>query len=281
LVEASALEYLLGRDRTIVVLALAILCGLAWAYILDGAGLSMSAWDMTRLALFPHRQAAGLHGMAGMAVSPTQPRWSVMSWALMIAMWWTMMVAMMTPSAAPAILLYARVQRHAAAPDRRRLGLAPTGAFAAGYLMVWLAFSVAAAAVHWLLVRSGVVSGTMMDSQCRWLSAGVLILAGIYQQSRLKNACLSHCRTPASFLSRYWRPGARGALRLGMLHGAYCVGCCWALMALLFVGGIMNLVWIAALTLIVLVEKLLPGGHRVGHVMGLLLIAWGLATLCV
>jgi predicted metal-binding membrane protein len=281
LIERSPLESLLARDRAIVIAALTLMCAFAWTYILEGAGLGMSAWGMTEFALFPHRSLPEMAGMAGMPMGPSEVRWSADYGALMIAMWWTMMIAMMTPSAAPAILLYARVARHAATPDSAPSRLAGTGAFAAGYLLGWLAFSVAAAAVYWLLLWAGSISTAMMNLQSRWLSAGLLILTGVYQLSHLKTACLSHCRSPALFLSRHWRPGLPGALRLGTLHGAYCVGCCWALMALLFVGGVMNLAWIAALSLMVLAEKLFPSGRWVGHAMGVLLIVWGLATLVI
>jgi predicted metal-binding membrane protein len=115
----------------------------------------------------------------------------------------------------------------------------------------------------------------------RWLSAGVLIAAGLYQLSPLKALCLAHCRAPASFLSQHWRPGAAGALRLGAMHGAYCVGCCWVLMALLFVGGVMNLVWIAVLAVLVLAEKLAPRGEWIGRGAGVAFIVWGVATVIV
>jgi predicted metal-binding membrane protein len=280
--EASALERLLKRDRTIALAGLALLCALAWLYILTGAGLGMSAWEMTTLSLFPHLEAADMiPDMPGMGVgAPMAPApWAFATWALMIAMWWIMMIAMMAPSAAPTILLYARVNRHALAQDRDKL--APTGAFAAGYLLFWLGFSVAAAALHWALERAGLVSAMLMGSQSRWLSSAILIAAGLYQLSPLKHACLSHCRAPASFLARHWRPHVSGALRLGALHGGFCVGCCWMLMALLFVGGVMNLSWIAALAVLVLVEKALPAGRCVGRAAGVALISWGIATLLV
>jgi predicted metal-binding membrane protein len=151
--------------------------------------------------------------------------------------------------------------------------IAQTWIFLAGYLAIWLLFAVAAAVGQQML--SG---GAMMLADER-LATGVLIAAGAYQLSPLKSACLRQCRSPAQFLSRHWRPGAIGALRLGALHGAYCVGCCWLLMTLLFVGGIMNFAWIAALTLIVGVEKLLPGGEWLGRIAGVALIAWGAARL--
>ncbi|UXN60953.1 DUF2182 domain-containing protein [Phyllobacterium zundukense] len=282
---APPLERLLRRDRLITIAGLIALCLLAWLYIVAGAGLGMSAWEMSKLALFPHQQTADMPGMdmsgmdmSGMAMEAEPRIWGLPIWTLMIAMWWIMMIAMMSPSAAPTVLLYARVHRHALTQGQIQDKLAPTGVFVAGYLLVWLGFSVVAATLHWLLEREAFVS-TTMSSQSRWLSGIVLIAAGLYQFSPLKNACLSHCRAPTGFLSSHWRPHALGALRLGALHGAFCVGCCWMLMALLFVGGVMNLVWVAALAILVLVEKVFPAGQWVGRAAGIALIAWGSATL--
>lgn len=282
--DASAVERLLKRDRAIAIVGVATLAALAWLYILAGAGLGMTAWEMTTLAAFPHNAVRMASDMAGMDMSDMMMAplaWAPVTWALMIAMWWVMMIAMMAPSAAPTILLYAKVHRQAQARGEFQEMLVPTGAFAAGYLTIWLAFAVAATALHWALEHAGLVSAMMMGSQSRWLSGAVLIMAGIYQLSPLKRACLSQCRAPASFLARYWRPRASGAFRLGALHGAYCVGCCWLLMALLFVGGVMNLVWIAALAVFVLIEKSLRAGQWVGRGVGVALIAWGIATLLV
>ena len=254
-----------------------------------GAGLGMSAGEMTTLALFPHQQAAATANMAGNMAGGTMAAMGgaaksaassgLARWVVAIAMWWVMMIAMMAPSAAPTILLYARVHRHSIAQSQVQDQLAPTGAFAAGYLLVWLWFSLVAAALHWMMESSGIIS--LMGSRSQALSSGVLIAAGVYQFSSLKTACLSHCRSPAEFLSRHWRPHALGAMRLGAMHGAYCVGCCWVLMALLFVGGAMNLVWIAALSFLVLVEKLIPAGRWLGRGVGVVLIAWGIATMLV
>jgi predicted metal-binding membrane protein len=280
--EVPTFEHLLKRDRTITVAGLVILCVMAWLYVVTGAGLGMSARQMTTLAFFPHQQAQDvMQEMPGMPVDPARSDWGFASWALMIGMWWIMMIAMMTPSAAPAILLYARVHRAALAKGQLRDEVAPIGAFAAGYLSVWLGFAVAAAALHFALERVGLISTMMMGSRSRWLSGGVLIAAGLYQLSPLKNVCLAQCRAPASFLARHWRPHASGALRLGAQHGAYCVGCCWMLMALLFVGGVMNLIWIAALTTLVLIEKVLPRGQWIGRSAGVALAGWGVATLLV
>ncbi len=280
--EAPAFERLLKRDRVITLAGLTALCALAWLYIVTGAGLGMSAWEMTSLALFPHQHAGEvMPSMPGMDMVAMAPMWGFATWALMITMWWIMMIAMMTPSATPTILLYAHVHRHALAQGQIEDKVAPTGAFAAGYLLVWLGFAATAATLHWALERAGLVSTMMMGSQSRLLSSAVLITAGLYQLSPLKNICLAHCRTPTSFLSRHWRPHALGALRLGTMHGTYCVGCCWMLMALLFVGGVMNLTWIAALAILVLIEKALPPGQWVGRGVGIVLIGWGIATLVV
>jgi predicted metal-binding membrane protein len=186
----------------------------------------------------------------------------------LVAMWWLMMVAMMLPSAAPAILLYARVreQRGASGP------VVQPWIFLVGYLAVWLLFSIIAAATQRLIAPETL----LLD---RRVAGGVLIVAGLYQLSPLKRACLNQCRSPAEFLSRNWQPGAGGAMRLGVLHGTYCVGCCWMLMTLLFVGGVMNFAWIAGLTLIVGVEKLIPRGDLIGRAAGAALVAWGLVRI--
>ncbi|MGQ0533924.1 MAG: DUF2182 domain-containing protein [Caulobacteraceae bacterium] len=290
--ETPALERLLMRDRAITLSGVALLCVLAWVYVITGAGMGMPAWEMTTASLFPHTAAAppqetmpemeGMPGMEGMAMEgqPT-PAWSVATWGLLVAMWWVMMIAMMAPSATPTILLYARAYRHAAAQGTIESNLAPTGAFTAGYLLVWLAFSVAAASLQGVLVQVDLVSDMTMGSQSRWFSGGLLIAAGLYQLSPLKSLCLENCRSPTQFLTQHWRPGAAGAIRLGIIHGAYCVGCCWVLMALLFVGGVMNLIWIAALAVLVLAEKLAPGGPWLGRGIGVALVAWGVATFLV
>lgn len=280
--EKLTLEKLLRRDRAITLAGLVLLCTLAWLYLATGAGMRA----MIDVALFPHHGGDVMPAMDGMAMAdaapaPTLPAWPAGYWALTIAMWWIMMIAMMTPSAAPAILLYARVHRHAGTKGQVDARLAPTGAFAVGYLLVWLGFAIAATLAYRLLLGTGIVSAATMGSRSAWLSAALLLAVGLYQLSPLKNLCLAHCRAPASFLSRHWRPGARGALRLGAMHGAFCLGCCWLLMALLFVGGVMNLVWIAALTALVMIEKLAPSGPWVGRGVGAMLIAWGLATLFV
>jgi predicted metal-binding membrane protein len=231
----------LRRERLIVAGSIALLVLLAWSYLAAGAG------------------------MAGAArMSPMQP-----PFAALVLMWWLMMVAMMLPSAAPTILLYARVRERRAASG----AVVQPWIFATGYLGVWLLFSIAAACIQRLVAPSAMA---LEDAQ---LASAVLIVAGLYQLSPLKRACLQQCRSPAHFLSRHWRSGVAGAVRLGILHGGYCLGCCWVLMALLFVGGVMTFAWIAALTLIVGVEKLVPGGEWFGRAAGVALIGWGLVRL--
>ncbi|WP_175963537.1 DUF2182 domain-containing protein [Burkholderia pyrrocinia] len=256
----------LGRERVVTLLGMAALVGACWFYLWTGAGTGMSALEMTTVALFPHRLAAGMGSM-----DPSLPT--------VIAMWWVMMIAMMTPSAAPLVMLYRRVLRHRGADGS---GAAFTSvSLLAGYLAAWLAFSIGAALLQALLQPAGLISAMMLWSKSAVLSAVVLALAGLYQFSPLKRACLRQCRAPAGFLVSHWRPGVVGSFLLGARHGMYCVGCCWLLMALLFVGGVMNVVWIAALSLFVFAEKILPGGDLVGRVLGVVLIAWAGVTLIV
>ncbi len=211
----------------------------------------------------------------------TNAAWHSDYWLTMLLMWWIMMIAMMIPSAAPMILLFARVHRHHRAQAQKKASTpvqhvaVPTGAFLAGYLLAWLAFSLAATALQWLLERAGLLHSMLMWSTSHLLSASFLLAAGAYQLSPLKGACLVHCRSPIAFISRHWRNGRWGALRMGVAHGLYCVGCCWTLMALLFVGGVMNLVWIAGLAIFVLLEKLAPSGMWVAHASGFMMLAAG------
>ncbi|HEX2492425.1 MAG TPA: DUF2182 domain-containing protein [Steroidobacter sp.] len=264
----SAIERLLKRERAYVGVALALLVFLAWTYIWRGAGMGMSALQMTSLTLFPHARAEPMAGMPPPALT----------WISVIAMWWVMMIAMMTPSVAPLVLLYGRVLRHAAKMPLAQ-AFAPPMFLAAGYLSVWLAFSIVAAALQYALRRLDLISGMTLWSKSATLSACVLIAAGVYQLSPLKSVCVKHCRGPVEFLTRRWRAGRVGAFVMGAEHGVWCLGCCWVLMLLLFVVGVMNLVWIALLGLFVLAEKAAPRGLIVSRAGGAVLIAWGLATL--
>ena len=268
--ETSLTERLLRRDRWIVLSGLAAISVLSWTYILTGAGTGMSARSMTKAWLFPHRMTAMRFHSAG---------WTSGYWVIMLLMWWVMMIAMMTPSAAPMILLYARAMRYAQGKGQLGRSVLPAADFAGGYLLVWFGFSLSATLLQRGLEASGFISAMWMASTNAGLSAAVLILAGIYQLSPWKHRCLNHCRNPAEFLSHHRRPGRLGAVRMGIAHGAFCVGCCWVLMALLFVGGIMNVLWIAVLAIVVLLEKLAPHGPWFARVTGIVLLAWGAATL--
>ena len=260
--DRTPLETVLRHDRWVVIGGLAAVAGAAWLWIVLGAG--MDAVQMTRMAV----GAAANTDLAAMRPAA----WDLGYAALMLSMWWVMMVAMMLPSAAPMLLIHARIMRKERSEGRP---FVPTGIFAAGYLAAWGGFSLIAVALQWGLERLGLLS-EMMAAGNVWLAAAILIAAGLWQLTPMKQVCLRHCRTPISFLTHAWRPGAGGAFAMGLHHGGYCLGCCWFLMGLLFFGGIMNLYWIAGLAVYVLLEKTLPLGHRLGYAAGAALVACGL-----
>lgn len=229
------------QNRAVTITGLVVLALLAWAYLISGAEMPT---------------------MPGMVRSPGFPTIAIM--------WSVMMVAMMVPAASPTILLYARVHRHSKGLD----ATPPTTAFLAGYLLCWLGFALVAAGLQISLIAP--MSFALASDGA---SGGLLIAAGVYQLSPFKDSCLSRCRSPGVFLSRHFHPGALGALRLGILHGASCVGCCWLLMALLFVSGVMNLIWVAALTILVAAEKLLPAGIWIARMVGIGMVAGGTALI--
>jgi predicted metal-binding membrane protein len=273
----SNIEAALGRHRLWSIAALLLLTVLAWAWLIGGAGMGM---DPFASLTPPPAQMPAMPDMSmpGMAMPPTTAAkasaWPLSRVLLTFSMWWTMMIAMMLPSAAPTILLFARTAAHGN-PE-----VPPASAsFLAGYLAAWGAFSLLATILHAILDHAGLIDAMRMSSQDRWLSATVLIAAGLYQLTPIKDVCLRHCRNPAQFLSRNYRPGHIGALRMGLHHGTICIGCCWLLMALLFVGGVMNLAWIALLTLMVAAEKLFPHGRTISLIAGLVCLAWGAAIL--
>ena len=272
----ATLEAVLRRDRLVVVTSLTALIALSWAYLLAGAGMDMSAFEMTRMSQLGTARGISDGDMAGMAMM-TPPVWTTGYAILMFFMWWVMMVGMMLPSAARMILLFATVnrkQRETAHP------YVATSIFAVGYLAAWAGFSLVAVIMQWGLQRTGVLSPMLVATNA--IFGGVLLLAaGVYQLTPIKHACLRHCRSPLAFLSAHWWRGARGALGMGLVHGAFCVGCCWFLMGLLFFGGVTNLYWNAGLALFVLFEKTVPAGHWLGYVTGVVLLAWGAGMLAV
>jgi predicted metal-binding membrane protein len=251
-----------ARDRLWIGFALGMLAALtawAWHLMIDAAAHQAMGHD------YIMHHGTHVHPLTYLAVS--------------LAMWSVMMVAMMLPGASPMILTYASV---AGRKDTARGAVVPTWVFVAGYLAVWSAFSVIAAGGQWLLYDHGLLDGAM-GGGAPLLGAALLILAGGFQWSALKEACLSKCRTPLSFLLTAWRDGTRGAFMMGLHHGIYCVGCCWALMLLMFVGGVMSLSWMGGLALFMLLEKVLPNGQLFSRITGTGLIGAGvllaLATL--
>jgi predicted metal-binding membrane protein len=240
----------LRRDRAIVLGGLAGVSLLAWAYTAYQAQ-HMTYMDMA----MPH-----VH------------RWGMWELTLLLVMWVIMMAAMMLPTAAPAILLFAAMSRR---HREQRSPLAPTAVFGLGYLLVWTGYSLLATAAQWGLHSAALLSPMMVNTSP--VLGGVLLLAaGIFQWTPLKYACLAHCRSPLGFFMTNWREGTSGALLMGLRHGSYCVGCCWVLMALLFVTGVMNLLWVAAMAVFILAEKVLPHGQLVGRVAGGMLVLAGL-----
>jgi predicted metal-binding membrane protein len=226
--------------------------------------LAIAAWWW----LLPMHMAPMNVLRVGMPADPMP--WSTGTAMFLFVMWSVMMAGMMIPSALPMVLVHDRVARGHADTHP----LVATIAFVAAYLIVWIGFSAAATAAQWLLERGRLMSG-MMASANVLLSGALLIAAGLFQWSPLKYVCLSKCRTPMSFILNEWRPGVGGAFVTGLRHGVYCLGCCWALMALLFVFGTMNLVAAAALTILVLAEKALPWGLAIARAAGAVLAAWG------
>ncbi len=275
--QATVLETTLKQDRIILVAGLLLVIVISWLWLLFGAGINMDAFEMTRMST-----PVGLSSdtdMAGQdsAIS-TMPMTMVQSveWTfdyalLMLSMWWVMMIAMMLPSASPMLLLFARLNRKEMSRGRP---FVPTGVFAAGYLIVWGLFSAIATVLQWMLEGTGLLS-TMMVSTSAVLGGCLLIAAGAWQLTPIKQACLRHCRSPIGFLSGHWRDGRSGAVRMGLQHGIYCLGCCWFLMGLLFYGGVMNLYWIIGLAAFILIEKLSPAGHWVGKAVGVGVLGWG------
>ena len=252
----SSLESVLARDRFLVVAALCAVVAAAWLYLLAGAGM-------------------GHAGMTGMDAIEMQPRWSAGYFSVMAVMWAVMMAAMMLPSAAPMVLLHASIQRRRASTGRT---LPATAIFVLGYVAIWTLFSLAATGLQWGLTEAALLSPDMRTTS-KALAGALFIGAGVYQWTPLKQACLRRCRSPLDFIMVYWREGALGSFIMGLRHGMFCLGCCWLLMLLLFVGGLMNLAWVAGIAAFVLVEKLAPAGHWIGRAAGVLLIAWGTFAL--
>jgi len=251
--ERTAIESLLRRDRWVVAGALTVATALCWVWIVPmardmyGTMTGWSAWMMT-------------------------PVWDLPHSILLFAMWVVMMAGMMLPTAAPALLIYTGVIRKSV---KGANAPAHAYAFAGGYLVIWTAFSLIATLLQ-LWLASLLLINPMMESGNSLFGGGLLMVAGIFQLTPWKRTCLNACRSPAEFIVNNWRPGVRGGFRIGLMNGLYCLGCCWALMMLLFVGGVMNLWCIFALTLFVLLEKIAPLGVQGGKLSGVLLVGFGI-----
>ena len=256
-----AVERLLQRDRQVVLAGLILITGLAWVYLYYlTVQMGMADTGATKNPI-----------SAMVTLAP----WTPTDALFMFLMWAIMMMGMMIPSVTPMVLLYARVVRH---NSKEVATFVPTSAFFAGYIIIWVSFSAMATGLQWGLEQAALLS-TMMVSTSSIFAGIVLIGTAVYQWTPYKDACLARCRSPVWFLSTYWRNGAGGAFRMGLSHGSYCLGCCWSLMLLLFVGGVMNLLCVAAITVFVLIEKVIPRGRDIGRAGSVLLGLTGVALL--
>ena len=271
---STAVESFIQRDKIITIIAIAILVGATFTYTVLGVGMNMSAIQMTPGLGQSQMSMPNMSAMRNMAATPAV--WSFNYSVLMFFMWWTMMIAMMLPSASPMILLYTALIRRT---KKTKSIIRQVTSFICGYLLAWAAFSLFAAALQSQLELRDWMSPMMMEATNIYLAAGILIAAGVYQLTPLKTVCLEKCRQPASFLANYKNTWVNSPLRIGLVHGFYCVGCCWFLMGLLFFGGIMNLYWIVGLIIFVAIEKLHEKGVIFGKILGGGAIFLGIAFL--
>jgi predicted metal-binding membrane protein len=253
----GSLIYILKKDRIVVLIALFMLCVLSWLYI-----------------VYLYNQMYPMNMDAFLFAMPMTSNWSWTDFSLLFLMWFVMMIAMMTPSVAPLVLIFTSINR------KRRQQQNPfvsSSYLLSGYFLVWAAFSLIATVLQWLLQRASLLNPEMITTS-RILGGVIFILAGVFQLTPLKNTCLNTCRSPMGFIHQYWKDGKSGALRMGIQNGMYCLGCCWILMLLLFVSGIMNLLWIAVISLFVLIEKVLSA-KLISSMAGISLIVYGIVVL--
>jgi predicted metal-binding membrane protein len=249
---------MLKKDRLIIMGGLLVLCIIAWLYI-----------------IYLYREMAVMNMDAFLFAMPMTPTWSMVDFSLIFLMWFVMMIAMMTPSVTPLILIFAMVNRQ---KRETRSPFAPTGYLLCGYFLIWAGFSFLATLLQWFLQRISLLNPEMVTTN-KILGGIILVAAGIFQFTGLKQRCLNNCRTPIDFINLNWKAGRKGAFRMGIEHGISCLICCWALMILLFVSGIMNLLWIVLIALFVLLERALPKLKWISLVAGALLIAYGAFVL--
>jgi predicted metal-binding membrane protein len=251
-------------DRLVVIGLLFLVGVLAWGFTVHQS------------KLMDEMEAAMWHDM-NMSMNGMEPSWTAIDALLLFVMWSAMMAAMMVPGASPMVSAFATINRRR---RQRSAPYVPTAVFLLGYLIVWIGFSVIATALQWALQSAGLLT-TMMQSASHYWSAALFVAAGVYQFSPLKEMCLAYCRTPDSFILSEWRDGPLGAVVMGLRHGLFCMGCCGALMILLFAVAVMDLRWVAALTVLVTAEKILPGARfwRIGIGAGLIATGVGFAVL--
>lgn len=256
--KANPLVSVLKKDRFIVLTALSLICILSWLYIIY---LYNQMYPMNMDALF--------------FAMPMTAKWSWTDFVLLFLMWFVMMIAMMTPSVTPLVIIFTLINRKR---RQQQNPYVPSGYLLGGYFLVWAVFSLFATLLQWLLQRVALLNPEMVTTS-KVLGGVILITAGTFQFTPLKNTCLHNCRSPMGFIHQYWKDGKNGALRMGIQNGIYCLGCCWILMILLFVSGIMNILWIAIITLFVLIEKVLPSVKVISFIAGFALIAYGIIIL--
>ncbi len=277
MLEKPKLSIVLEKDNLIVYLSIFLIVIITGLYTIFGIGMPMSAIEMTKMSgIFSMSSSMEMNMNMGSNNMDMKNRWSISMAISMFLMWWLMMIAMMTPSAAPTLLLFHNLKKIG---SEGKKALSYTYLFLFGYLIIWAIFSLIACIIHKFFDTSSITDAAMMQLKSVQFSGILLITAGVYQFTPLKNACLEKCRTPIDFLSSNNRKGAKGSFIMGAHHGLFCLGCCWALMALLFVGGVMNLFWITGLALYVLIEKIIIKAGWLDKIMGLILIFFGTSLL--
>jgi len=254
----TPIEYVLKKDRLVIVTGLVCISVLSWLYI-----------------LYLYRQMAVMDMSAAFFAMPMTQHWTATDFVLLFLMWMVMMIAMMTPSVSPLILLFAMVNRQR---KQQQNPFVHTAYLLAGYLLIWGSFSLLATLLQWMLQQLSLLNPEMKITS-KILGSIILIVAGIFQFTPLKRSCLSNCRTPIDFIYRNWKEGKSGALQMGIANGINCLGCCWVLMVLLFFSGIMNLLWIAIIAVFVLIEKTFPQPKWISFVAGVVLTVYGLIVL--
>lgn len=275
MIQTSAQAY--QRDRRVVIAGIVLISLLSWGYLFVVAAPGSSGVpDIPAISgVAGHAGHTAVHAVMDPAAHSAMAAWDGGLLVLSFVMWIVMMIAMMLPTATPMVLSFTRLQHQR---EARSKAVRLTGWFSVGYLGTWIVFSLMAALTQWALYSSGLMTSAM-GSATPLLAGALLIAAGLFQWSSLKEACMTKCRSPLNFLLDEWRPGSSGALIMGMRHGLFCVGCCWVLMLLMFAGGVMNLTWMAAITVYVLLEKILPSVRLYASLTGVLLVLAGVVIL--